>query len=344
MKIVTFGELLVRFSPLGNFRFSQASLYEASTGGAEANIAMSLAQFGDEVDYITLVPDDELGRTSVREVKKWDVNVKNILFEGQKMGFYFLEKGGSLRGGSVIYDREGSAFSKIDENTFDWEAILEDAGWFHWSGITPALSEGAAKACKAAIEVAHKKGIPISCDLNYRSKLWNYGISPKEIMPEMIAKSTIVLANEEDVASYLDIVPQESDYEEIEGFGKRCFRFVSEALVKRYPNIKYVISTLRETINASNNRWSGVVYNGQEYFRGDVHEIASIVDRVGGGDSFMAAYIHGKIKFADDESKALNFALAASALKLSIPGDYNIASEKEVLNLMDKSKIKKIDR
>ncbi|AZQ62757.1 sugar kinase [Flammeovirga pectinis] len=343
MKIVTFGELLFRFSPVGNQRFSQASSYEATVGGAEANIAMSLAQYGDNVEYVTVVPNDELGLSAVREVKKWGVNIDPILYQGNKMGFYFLEKGGSLRGGSVIYDRAGSSFTEIDANTFDWDELLKDADWFHWSGITPALSQGAAEASLAAIQAANRKGIPVSCDLNYRSKLWKYGVDPKEVMPELIKGTSIVLANEEDVAMYLGIKPSESDYEHIEGFDKRCYKFISEALVEQFPNIDCVVTTLRQTINASHNRWSGVTYNGCEFIQGDVHEIPSIVDRVGGGDSFMAAYIHGKTNFNDDQ-KTLDFALAASAYKLSIPGDYNIATEQEVFQIMDKSSIKKINR
>ncbi|MBD0403099.1 sugar kinase [Flammeovirga sp. EKP202] len=342
-KVVTFGELLYRFSPMGNLRFSQANQYEATVGGAEANIAISLAQYGSEVEYVSIVPDNALGQFAVREVKKWGAGVEGVQFGGDKMGMYFLEKGGSLRGGNVIYDRAGASITHVDADTFDWDKILEDADWFHWSGITPALSKGAAAANLAAVETAFKKGIPVSCDLNYRSKLWKYGVDPKHIMPKLLENTTICLANEEDVSKYLGIVPQESDYEEVEGFDKRCYKFISREVMKAFPNLDYVITTLRQTINASHNRWSGVSYDGENFVKGEVHEIPSIIDRVGGGDSFMAAYIHGKRKFVVDK-EALDFALAASAYKLSIPGDYNIATEEEVFQIMDKNSIKKINR
>ncbi|MEM1134347.1 MAG: sugar kinase [Bacteroidota bacterium] len=323
MRVVTFGELLMRFSTPENLRFSQAKSYDVYIGGAEANIAIYLSQLQNDVRYITVVPDNELGKTALNELHQWKVNTDMVKSQGQKMGLYFLEKGASARGGNIIYDREGSSFSQIDEFTFDWDQILEGADWFHWTGITPALSKGAASACKSAIDAAKKRNIPISCDLNYRSKLWKYGVDPKEIMPQLIENCSVVIANEHDVVNYLGISPQNKDYKEVKGFGMRCYEFVSKAMAGQFPNIQYVISTLRETINASQNRWSGILFNGTDFIQGDVHEIDSIVDRVGGGDSFMAAFIHGKLHFNEDK-KVLDFALEASAKKLSIQGDYYI--------------------
>ncbi|HAA24468.1 MAG TPA: 2-dehydro-3-deoxygluconokinase [Cytophagales bacterium] len=343
MKIVTFGELLLRFCPPGHLRFSQAGSYEVSVGGAEANVAMSLAQFGDQVSYVSAIPNNDLGFTALREVNKWGVNTDHVKVGGDKMGLYFLEKGASLRGGNIIYDRAGSAFSEVNADTYNWEEILEGADWFHWTGITPAVSAGAAEATARAIKIARERKIPVSCDLNYRSKLWKYGLEPKEVMPGLIQNTNIVLANEEDVAKYLGIVPQESNYEELEGFGKRSYSFISRMVHARFPHMHSVITTLRQTINASHNRWSGVVYNGTEFFHGQVHDISAIVDRVGGGDAFMAAFIHAKLKYRDLE-KALNFGLAAAALKLSIPGDYNVVTEAEVDQLVGKQGVSMLSR
>ena len=343
MKIVTFGELLMRLTPPGNFRFAQADTYRVVYGGAEANTAISLSQMGHKLHYVTQLPDTMIGRTAIREVMKWGVNVDNVKFSGEKMGIYFLERGISVRGGQIIYDRKNSSFSEVDENSFDWESILDGADWFHWTGITPALSEGTARACFKAITVAHKMGIPISCDLNYRGMLWKYGADPKDVMPELISMSTVVLANEKDVANYLGIEPTEDDYQEVEGFGKRCHEFVSKALVERFPNIKTVVTTLRQTINATHNRWSGVVYHEGNFITGKVYDLNSIVERIGGGDSFMGAYLHGVLEYKDQQM-ALDFGLAASSLKLTVPGDYNIATEQEINHFMNSKSVGRINR
>lgn len=343
MKIVTFGELLMRLTPPGNFRFAQADTYRVVYGGAEANTAISLSQMGHDVHYVSQLPDTMIGKTALREVSKWGVNVESVKFSGEKMGIYFLERGVSVRGGQIIYDRKNSSFSQIDENSFDWDELLDGADWFHWTGITPAVSAGAARACLAAVKAAHKRGVPISCDLNYRSMLWQYGQSPREIMPELISMSTVVLANEHDVANYLGIEPSDYDYEEVEGFGKRCYEFVSKALVSQFPTIKTVVTTLRQTINATHNRWSGIVYHDGRFVRGKVYNLDSIVERIGGGDSFMGAYLHGVLQYRDQQ-KALDFGLAGSSLKLTVPGDYNIASEQEVLAFMNSKSVGRINR
>ncbi|TRX59521.1 sugar kinase [Fulvivirga sp. M361] len=336
MKIITFGELLMRLTPPGYGRFEQTSSYQVNYGGAEANTSITLAQFGHDVDFVSVLPDTDIGKGALREMKKWGVNTSHIQRHGQKMGLYFMEKGVSIRGGNVIYDRERSSFSDINADTFAWDEILSDADWFHWTGITPGLSAGAAEACKKAIEVAHKHNVTVSCDLNYRRKLWNYGVAPLEVMPELIGGCDIVLANEHDVANYLGIVPGKEDYKRLDRFEERSYAFVSKMLMDKFPQVGKVISTLRQTISATHNLWSGVVYDGSDFTYGPVFDINNIVDRIGGGDSFMGAFIHGASRFEEDK-KALEFALAASSLKLTIPGDYNILSEKEVMNFLSQN-------
>lgn len=343
MKIVTFGELLMRLSPPGFQKLAKARSYEVHCGGAEANLSIALAQYGHDVKFVSALPDTDIGKSLMREVYQWRVNTDHVHFNGHKMGLYFMEQGVSIRGGDIIYDRAGSSFSQIDASTFDWESILDGADWFHWTGITPGLSQGAALACAEAIKVANKKGITVSCDLNYRSKLWKYNVNPKDIMPELIAGCHVVLANEQDVSSYLGIEAKEEDASFIEGFGWRNYEFVSKAIVEQFPNVKYVISTLRQTLNATHNKWSAVLYDTDNFIRGATFEIDDIVDRVGGGDSFMGAYIHGTSRF-ETHAEVLDFALAASSLKITIPGDYNITSEKEVLNFLHSKGVGRLSR
>lgn len=343
MKIITFGELLMRLSPPGYGRFAQAESYAAHYGGAEANTAITLAQLGHDVDFVSVLPDTDIGKGALREIRKWGVNTSHVLQQGHKMGLYFMEKGVSIRGGNVIYDREGSSFCSIDASTFSWDDIFRNADWFHWTGITPGLSAGAASACRSAIEAANRRGVRISCDLNYRSKLWNYGVAPEDVMPGLIAGCDVVLANELDVAKYLGVVPDKKDYELHECFGERSYAFISKTLAERFPKISKVISTLRQTLSATHNLWSGVVYNGTRFIHGPVFDINNIVDRVGGGDSFIGALIHGLSRYTEDE-KALEFALAASSLKLTIPGDYNILSENEIINFMNKENVGRLSR
>ena len=343
MKIVTFGELLMRLSPPKYQKLAAAKSLDINYGGAEANSAISLSQFGNDVTFITVLPDNDLGHAALREVSGWGVNTHYCQFKGDKIGSYFMEHGVSIRGGEIIYDRANSSFSQIDENTFNWEYILKDADWFHWTGITPALSKGAAAACKKAIEVANKKHIKVSCDLNYRSKLWKYGVAPNKVMPELIAGCSVILANEEDTSMYLGITPKEKDYKLIKGFGQRSIEFTSEQLFEKFPKLEMVISTLRETISASSNRWSAIIYDGNEYTRGATFEIDNIVDRVGGGDSFVGAFFHGLSKFSKIQ-EAVDFAVAASSIKLTIDGDYNIVSENKVLQLLHGNKTGRISR
>lgn len=343
MKIVTFGELLMRLSPPRHQRFAQMDNLTVNYGGAEANTAIMLAQLGHEVEFVSMLPDTDIGKSALREVSKWGVKTSHVKSIGQKMGLYFMEEGVSVRGGNIIYDRKGSSFCDVDATTFDWDKILDGADWFHWTGITPGVSVGAAIACAEAVKAANDKGITVSCDLNYRSKLWKYGVDPKEIMPELISGCHVVLANEEDVSKYLGLTPKADQYQSKHVFGDRSYEFVSKSIIDIYPQVYQVISTLRQTINASQNLWSGVVYDGEKFIEGPTFEIGNIVDRVGGGDSFMGAYIHGIFRF-NDEEKALAFALAASSLKLTVRGDYNIASEAEILNFLNHEGVGRINR
>ena len=248
------------------------------------------------------------------------------------MGLYFVEKGANARASKVIYDRAFSSFSTIESIMIDWNEVLKDAIWFHWSGITPAVSESAAQACLEGIRVANKLGVTVSCDLNYRKKLWKYGKDATEVMPKLVAGTDIVMGNEEDAEMCLGIKPENTNITKGE-IDKNAYSGVSKKIIGQFPRVQKVITTLRESISASHNNWSGVIWNGKELLKSKEYQITHIVDRVGGGDSFMGGLIYGLTQH-DSEQEALEFAVAASALKHTIDGDYNRVTLDEVKKLM----------
>jgi len=331
-KIITFGELMLRLSTPEFQRFSQANHYEACFGGGESNVAVSLANFGMSVQFVTRIPDNDLGKAAIMELKKYGVETDNILQGGERLGIYFIEKGAVARASKVVYDRAHSSISQIEKGMINWEKVFEDVHWFHWTGITPAISQSAADVCLEAIAVANKMGVTVSCDLNFRKKLWKYGKSAIEVMPALVSGCDIVLGNEEDAEKSLGIKPMNLDVESgiIEA---DAYESVSKEIMKKFPRAKKVITTLRTSISASRNKWSGVLYNGKEMLQAPEYDITHIVDRVGGGDSFMAGLIYGLNSFNDDQ-KALNFATAASCLKHTIHGDFNLVTVTEVEKLM----------
>jgi 2-dehydro-3-deoxygluconokinase len=296
-------------------------------------VAVSLANFGIDTEFVSRIPDNDIGSACLMNLMKYGVGTSNILRGGNRLGIYFLETGAVARASQVIYDRSGSAFSEVSAGMFDWENILSEAEIFHWTGITPSLSQGAADACLEAIHTANKKGIMVTCDLNFRKKLWNYGKSAREIMPEMIAGCDIVLGNEEDAEMVLGIKPDDID---ITGghVEAEAYRSVSEKIMKDFTRVKKVITTLRGSISASHNTWSGVMFDGKELYTAPRYDITHIVDRVGGGDSFMAGLLYGLFQYPDDPQRILNFATAASCLKHTIHGDFNLVTVKEVEKLM----------
>jgi len=334
-KVVTFGEIMLRLAPQGFLRFSQASALDVIYGGGESNVAVSLANYGIPVDFITRLPDNDLGKCAMMELRKRGVGTDKIIYGGERLGIYFLETGAVSRGSKVIYDRANSAMSTIQPGMVDWDKVFEGVTWFHWTGITPAISQGAADACIEAVKIASAKGITISTDLNYRSKLWKYGGDREAIMTELTSYCDVILGNEEDAEKHFGIKPEGLD---ITTQGKHvkaeAFLSVCQQMMKKFPKANKVITTLRGSISASHNSWAGVLYDGKTMFKSPEYQITHIVDRVGGGDSFMGGLIYGLLTYPEDNQNALNFAVAASCLKHTIKGDANLVSIDEVTKLM----------
>lgn len=333
-KIVTFGEIMLRLTPPGHLRFSQAAAFDVIYGGGESNVAVSLANYGLPTDFVTRLPKNDIGQCAMMEMRKRGVGVDNIIYGGERLGIYFLEIGAVSRGSKVIYDRAHSAMSTIQAGMIDWEAVFQDAQWFHWTGITPALSQGAADACLEAIQVANKMGVTVSTDLNYRKKLWKYGKEPGEIMPALVEGCDIILGNEEDAEKHFGLHPENVDVTQGGSVHGEAYLSVLKQLMERFPRAKKVITTLRGSISASHNTWSGVLYDGNTLYESPTYQITHIVDRVGGGDSFMAGLIYGLLTYPNDDQKALDFAVAASCLKHTIYGDANQVTVAEVETLM----------
>lgn len=334
-KIVTFGEIMLRLATPGYLRFSQCNELSATFGGGEANVAVSLANYGMETEFVTRLPENDIAEACIKDLHKQGVGTHHILRGGERMGIYFLETGAVSRGSKVIYDRAHSAIAEIEKGMIDWKEVLNGATWFHWTGITPAISQGAADVCLEAIKAANELHIPVSCDLNYRKNLWKYGKSAAEVMPEMVAGCDIILGNEEDAEKVFGIKPEGFDVTATGGaIDSSKFESVCTQLMQRFPKAKKVIITLRGSINANHNTWGGVLYDGKQLLRSKRYDITHIVDRVGGGDSFMGGLIYGLLSYPQDDQRALEFAVAASCLKHTIYGDYNQVTVKEVETLM----------
>jgi len=332
-KVVTFGEIMLRLSPPGFLRFGQATSFDVIYGGGEANVAASLANYGIPVDYVTRLPKNDIGEACARFLRAQGIGTHKIVWGGDRLGIYFLEMGAVMRGSQVIYDRAGSSLATIEPGMVDWEAAFSDADWFHWTGITPAISKGAADTCLEAVQVAKRMGLTVSCDLNYRSKLWNWGKKAGDVMPDLVRHCDVAIGNEEDADKVFGIKAPETDVTS----GKvdpEKYRFVCEELVKRFPNLRTVAITLRGSISASHNTWSGILWHEGKVYVGPEFDITHMVDRVGGGDAFMGGLIYGLKTYPDDPQAALNFAVAASAMKHTIFGDFNLVSVSEVEKLM----------
>ena len=333
-KVVCFGEIMLRLTPPGFRRFSQASSFEVIYGGGESNVAVSLANYGVPVDFVSRIPENDIGECAMMALRGRNVGTKHITRGGERLGIYFLEIGAVSRGSKVVYDRAHSGMASIEAGMVDWEAVFEDAQWFHWTGITPAISQGAADACLEAIQTANRLGITVSTDLNYRKKLWKYGKAPNEVMPALVAGCDVILGNEEDAEKHFGLHPENVDVTQGDSVDAKAYTSVLKQLMDMFPRAQKVITTLRGSISASHNTWSGVLYDGTTLYEAPTYQITHIVDRVGGGDSFMAGLIYGLIHYPNDNQKALNFAVAASCLKHTIYGDANLVSVKEVETLM----------
>lgn len=332
-KIVTFGEIMMRLATPGFQRFTQARSFEVTYAGGEANVAVSLANYGETAEFVTRLPKNELGEACRAFLRAFGVHTEHVAWGGDRLGIYFLETGAAQRASKVVYDRAGSSIASIKPGMVDWKAVFTGADWFHWTGITPAISEGAALACAEAIQAARQMGVTVSCDMNYRAKLWKWGKTAGEVMSELVAGCDVAIGNEEDAEKVFGIHAPETDVTSgVVDAAK--YTQVCSGLVAKFPNLKTVAITLRGSISASHNTWSGVLWKEGQIFTAPTYDIVPIVDRVGGGDSFMGGLIYGLRKYAGDPGKALRFAVAASCLKHSIPGDFNLVSIAEVETLM----------
>ncbi len=342
-RIVTFGEIMLRLSPPGFKRFSQTYQFDVVYGGGESNVAVALSNFGFDSHFVSRIPENDIGEAALMELRKRSVNTQSVIRGGDRLGIYFLETGAVSRGSKVIYDRANSGMATIANGMVDWEKVFKDADWFHWTGITPALSQGAADACLEAIKVANRMGVTVSTDLNYRKKLWKYGKTPSEVMPALVEGCDVILGNEEDAEKHFDLHPEGVDVTQGGSVDGKSYLSVLQQLQKMFPRAKKVITTLRGSISASHNTWTGVLYNGKTLYEAPSYDITHIVDRVGGGDSFMAGLIYGLLSFNDDQ-QALDFAVAASALKHTIKGDANLVTVEEVKKLMSGDKSGRVSR
>lgn len=333
-KVVTFGEIMLRLATPEHLRFRQARSFNATFGGGEANVAVSLANYGIDVDYVTRLPQNDLGAACAAELLSFGVGTSNIVYGGERLGIYYLETGAVARPSKVVYDRAHSSAATVERGMIDWEQVLASADWFHWTGITPAISASAAEVCLDACRAANRLGVKVSCDLNYRKNLWKYGKTAAEVMPALVECCDVILGNEEDAEKVFGIKPEGFDAAATGGVveGAR-FESVCRQLQQRFPRAKKVVITLRGAVNADHNTWSGVLWNGKELLKARTYDITDIVDRVGGGDSFMGGLIYGLLNYGEDQ-KALDFAVAASALKHTIYGDFNQVTVPEVETLM----------
>lgn len=332
-KVVTFGEIMLRLSPPGFQRFNQARSFDVLYGGGEANVAASLANFGVAVDFITRLPAHEIGDACLQYLRQYGIGTDKIIRGGDRLGIYFLEMGAAQRGSKVVYDRANASIATIEKGMIDWRKAFIDADWFHWTGITPAISAGTAAVCLEGAKIAKEMGLTVSCDLNYRAKLWKWGKKAGDVMPELVNYCDIAIGNEEDAEKVLGIKAPDTNV--IAGkVDADKYRYVCEEMVKRFPNLKTISITLRGSLSASHNTWSAVLWNDGKFYIGPTFDITFIVDRVGGGDSFMGGLIYGLRTYGADRQKALAFAVAASCLKHSIFGDFNIVSVSEVEKIM----------
>ncbi len=329
--VVTFGEIMLRLTPPGFQRFVQAHSFDVVYGGGEANVAASLANYGVDARFVTALPPHEIGDACENFLRQLGVDTSYIVRQGDRLGIYFLEMGAVQRGSKVIYDRSGSALAELKPGDIDWRAAFEGADWLHWTGITPAISEGASDTLREALQMAAEMGLSISCDLNYRSKLWKWGKEPSEVMGELVEYVDYAIGNEEDADKVFGITAEGVDVEagEVEA---SAYRSVCEQLMERFSKLKKVAITLRSSVSASHNNWSGVLYDGETLYEGPKYEITHIVDRVGGGDSFCGGLVYA-LSSGKSDQEAIDFAVSASCLKHTVYGDFNLVSVDEVEKL-----------
>ena len=347
-KVVTFGEVMLRLTTPSFQRFSQAGKLVATFGGSEANVAVSLANFGVPTEFVTRLPDNAVARACIASLRANGLGTEGIVFGGKRMGLYYLEAGAAFRNSNVVYDRDGSAFATLKPGMIDWEHVLADAGWFHWSGIAAALSQDGADACCEAIETAHRMGLVISCDLNFRKKLWNYGRTAAEVMQPLVAYSDVLFGAEPEYLEILGVKPVgfKATTEEDTSFHDNlpAFEDYGRQVAKLVPRCRKIFLELRNSITSNHNLLAAVLYSDGSLKHTGIYDIEHEVDRVGAGDAFVGGLIYGLIAYPDNDQKALDFALAASALKNTVYGDFNQVSVEEVENLMQGNKAGRVMR
>jgi 2-dehydro-3-deoxygluconokinase len=325
MHIVCFGEILLRLSPPEQFRFVQANNFAAVYGGSEANVAVSLAQFGLHSSYLTRVPDHELGQAALGAVARFGVRTDHAARGGERLGIYFLEQGAGRRASKVLYDRAGSGMATLTPGMIDWRAALENASWLHWSGITPALSASAAATVMEGLRVARELNLHISCDLNYRSNLWQYGAAPHTVMPDLVALTDVLLGDQTAFDICLGIrLPDDAPPEQWLTAAQAAF-----------PRLRHVAMTRREGFSASHNTYQGILRSGDAVYFSQKHDMPDMLDRIGGGDAFMAGLIYGLKKMGESPQESIEFASAAAALKHYVAGDFNLCTKEEVMALVN---------
>ncbi|TAE36083.1 MAG: sugar kinase [Runella slithyformis] len=324
-KIVTFGQIMMRLSPPAFARFGQAHSFDITYAGGEANVAIALAQWGVAAVHVTRFPDNDMGRAATMYLRKFGLDTAQIQYGGERLGLYFVENGANSRASQVVYDRLNDSFCTLNPAHFDWEAILTGASWFHFTGIAPALSEAAAEACLEAVRTAKRLGVKISADVNYRQGLWRWGKTPKEIMPELVSHCDLIVCGTSNAEDLFDILPEPD--------AKSNWASASAQVMERYPSVKTIVDTKRDSISASHNQLRGRAFDGTKTYKTIVHDLHHIVDRIGSGDAFIAGYLY-QIDQTNDVQKALDFGTAAAALKHTIEGDFNLVSVAEVSRLV----------
>jgi len=340
-RIITFGEIMLRLKSPGFEKLLQTPALEATFGGGEANVAVSLANFGMDAAFVTVLPNNDIGKACLMELRKFGVDVSLIQTSPARIGIYFLEAGANQRPSRVIYDRTNSAISITDNSSINWKFVFSGADWFHISGITPALSHTAAKLALTAVQTAKEMKVRVSCDLNYRSKLWKYGVKAPEVMREIVKYVDVCIANEEDIQKSLGI---KSDIDVESGkLNTDVYKVMAQQVISRFSNISSIAITLRESMNASRNNWSACLYTGDNFYLSQKYAITHIVDRVGSGDSFSAGLIYGLTQY-NNPKDALEFATAASCFKHSIKGDVNRVSVSDVEQLMQGNQSGRVQR
>ena len=335
-KIVTFGEIMLRMTRPNKERIIQGSAWKGLFGGSEANVAVSLAMFGDNVEYVTRLPNNKIGMACLNEIRKYNVGTDYIVHGGDRLGLYYYEESAALRSSSIVYDREDSSITTIKSGMIDWKKTFCETRLFHWSGISSAVSQGAADATNEAVEEAEREGITISCDINHRANLWKYGKDAHDMLLPIVQKSDIVFGTADEWKLITGITPPDfkattPDYP-IDGAAyEEYFRKASKIL----PKAKKMIVALRNTLSANHHLLSGVIFADGKLYTTRIYDIDDVLDPMGVGDAFIAAYLHAHLKYGDDNQRCLNFSLAASALKNTILGDFNLSTEQEVEYLMN---------